>query len=81
MKKFRGTRYAHIGTSYTPALDAEIDRVEAMVLNQQARINELSLRVQRLLGLEPMTWSTGASNRPSRALSAAKAGSARCLLW
>lgn len=53
MKKFRGTRYAHIGTSYTPALDAEIDRVEAMVLNQQARINELSLRVQRLLGLEP----------------------------
>ena len=53
MKKFRGTKYAHIGTSYTPALDAEIDRVEAMVLNQQARINELSLRVQRLLGLEP----------------------------
>lgn len=53
MKKFRGTRYAHIGTSYTPALDAEIDRVEAMVLNQQARINELSLRVQRLLGLDP----------------------------
>lgn len=53
MKKFRGTRYAHIGTNYTPALDAEIDRVEAMVLNQQARINELSLRVQRLLGLDP----------------------------
>ena len=53
MKKMKGTRYAHIGTSYTPALDAEIDRVEAMVLNQQARINELSLRVQRLLGLEP----------------------------
>jgi len=53
MKKFRGTRYAHIGTSYTPALDAEIDRVEAMVLNQQARINELTLRVQRLLGLDP----------------------------
>ena len=53
MKKFKGTRYAHIGTSYTPAMDAEIDRVEAMVLNQQARINELSLRVQRLLGLDP----------------------------
>ena len=27
MKKFRGTKYAHIGTSYTPLLDAEIDRV------------------------------------------------------
>ena len=53
MKKFRGTKYAHIGTTYTPALDAEIDHVEAMVLNQQARINELSLRIQHLLGLEP----------------------------
>ena len=53
MKKFRGTKYAHIGTSYTPALDAEIDRVEALVLNQHACINELSLRVQRLLGIDP----------------------------
>lgn len=53
MKKFRGTKYAHIGTTYTPTLDAEIDRVEVLVLNQQARINELSLRVQRLLGIEP----------------------------
>lgn len=53
MKKFRGTKYAHIGTSYTPALDAEIDRVKALVLNQHARISELSLRVQRLLGLDP----------------------------
>lgn len=53
MKKFRGTKYVHIGTSYTPALDAEIDRVEMLVLNQQARINELSLRVQHLLGLDP----------------------------
>lgn len=53
MKKFKGTKYAHIGTSYTPALDAEIDRVEALVMNQQTRINELSLRVQRLLGLDP----------------------------
>lgn len=52
MKKMKGTRYAHIGTSYTPALDAEIDRVEALVMNQQARISELSLRVQRLLGLD-----------------------------
>ena len=53
MKKLRGTKYAHIGTSYTSFMDAEIDRVEALVLNQQARINELSLRVQRLLGLDP----------------------------
>jgi hypothetical protein len=27
--------------------------VEMLVLNQQARINELSLRVQKLLGLDP----------------------------
>lgn len=53
MKKFRGTKYARIGTSYTPLLDAEIDRVEALVLNQHARISELSLRVQRLLGINP----------------------------
>lgn len=53
MKKFRGTKYAHIGTSYTPLLDAEIDRIEALVLNQHARISELELRVQRLLGLDP----------------------------
>jgi len=53
MKKFRGTKYAHIGTSYAPLLDAEIDRIEALVMNQQARINELELRVQRLLGLDP----------------------------
>ena len=53
MKKFHGTKYAHIGTSYTPLLDAEIDRGEARVLNQHARINELSLRAQKLLGLEP----------------------------
>jgi len=53
MKKFRGTKYAYIGTSYTTLLDAEIDRVEALVLNQQGRINELALRVQRLFGLDP----------------------------
>lgn len=53
MKKLRGTKYAHIGTSYSPLLDAEIDRVEMLVLNQQARINELSLRAQHLLGLDP----------------------------
>jgi len=53
MKKLRGTKYAYIGTSYTALMDAEIDRVEALVLNQQARLNELSLRAQRLLGLDP----------------------------
>lgn len=53
MKKFRGTKYVNISTSHTPLLDAEIDRVEMLVLNQQARISELELRVQRLLGLEP----------------------------
>ena len=53
MKKFRGTKFVRIGTSYTPRLDAKIDHVKAMVLNQQVRINELSLRVQQLLGLDP----------------------------
>lgn len=49
MKKFRGTKYAHIGTSYTPLLDAEIAKVESAVLNQQARLNELELRIRKLL--------------------------------
>lgn len=53
MKKFRGTKYAYIGTSYTAFMDAEIDRIEALVLNQHARINELELRLQRVLGLDP----------------------------
>ena len=53
MKKMKGTRYAHIGTSYTPALDAEIARVEAMVLNQQARLNEIALKVKGLYDEAP----------------------------
>ena len=53
MKKFRGTKYAHIGTSYTPALDARIDHMKMLVESQHIRIGELSLRVQRLLGLDP----------------------------
>ena len=35
MKKFRGTKYASVGTSYTPLLDAEIDRVETLILKTQ----------------------------------------------
>lgn len=46
MKKFRGTKYAHIGTSYTPALDAEIAKVEAAILAQQARLDEAILKVK-----------------------------------
>ena len=48
MKKFKGTKYAHIGTTYTPTLDAEIDRVEQLVLNQQARLNELAQKLREL---------------------------------
>lgn len=49
MKKFRGTKYARIGTSYTPLLDAEIAKVEASVLNQQARLNEMILKLRKEL--------------------------------
>ena len=49
MKKMKGTRYAHIGTSYTPAMDAEIAKLEAAVLNQQARLNEAILKVKSWL--------------------------------
>ena len=50
MKKMKGTRYAHIGTTYTPWLDAEIAKVEAAVLNQQARLNEIAQAVRGLVG-------------------------------
>ena len=64
MKKFRGTKFAHIGTSYTPALDAESDRVEmleiakveAMVMTQQARLAEITERVEDLLGVDLEHW-------------------------
>lgn len=48
MKKFKGTKYAHIGTSYTPALDAEMAKVEAMVMAQMARLNEIAKKVENL---------------------------------
>ena len=56
MKKFKGTKFAHIGTSYTPALDAEIAKVEAMVMAQQARLVEITERVEDLLGIDLEHW-------------------------
>lgn len=56
MKKMRGTKYAYIGTSYTPALDAEIAKVEAMVMAQQARLVEITERVEDLLGTDLEHW-------------------------
>ena len=46
MKKMKGTRYAHIGTSWPPIMDAEIATLEAAVLNQQSRLDEAILKVQ-----------------------------------
>lgn len=56
MKKFKGTKFAHIGTSYTPALDAEIAKVEAIVMAQQARLVEITERVEDLLGTDLEHW-------------------------
>jgi len=56
MKKFKGTKFAHIGTSYTPALDAETAKVEAMVMAQQARLVEITERVEDLLGTDLEHW-------------------------
>lgn len=56
MKKMRGTKYAYIGTSYTPALDAEIAKVEAMVMAQQARLVEVTERVEDLLEMDLEHW-------------------------
>ena len=52
MKKFRGTKYAHIGTSYTPILNAKFAEIETALLGQQARFNEIELRILHLLGLD-----------------------------
>lgn len=56
MKKFKGTKFAHIGTSYTPALDAEIAKVEAMVMTQQARLAVITERIEDLLGTDLEHW-------------------------
>lgn len=52
MKKIKNTKYAHIGVSYTPRLDAEIAKVEAAILNQQARLNEIARQAAKLSGRE-----------------------------
>ena len=49
MKKMKNTKYAHIGTSYTPLMDAEIDKLENAVLNRQARLNEMILKLRKEL--------------------------------
>lgn len=49
MKKFRDTKFAHIGPSYTPILDAKFAEIEAELLNQQVRLNEIELRIKKLL--------------------------------
>lgn len=48
MKKFKGTKFAHIGTSYSPLWDAEIAKVENAVLNQQSRLYKMQLKVKNL---------------------------------
>lgn len=50
MKKMKNTRYAHIGTSYTPRMDAEIDRLEAAVLAREVHLNEMFL-ILKIKGL------------------------------
>ena len=52
MKKFRGTKFARVGVSYTPWLDAEIARLEAAVLAREARLTAALLEVKSLLGEE-----------------------------
>lgn len=58
MKKFRGTKFAKIGTTYTPLLDTEIAKVEAAILDQQARLNEIALTMWGLVGedLDLTNW-------------------------
>jgi len=41
MKKFKSTKYAHIGTSYTPIRDAEINKIEAEIKARQARLDAM----------------------------------------
>lgn len=41
MKKFKGTKCAHIGTSYTPIRDAEINKIEAEIKARQARLDAM----------------------------------------
>lgn len=52
MKKMKGTKHAHIGKTYHDLRDADIDRMEMAVLNQQARLNAAILMLKKVYGDE-----------------------------
>ena len=52
MKKIKGTKHAHVGTSYTPIRDAKIDALQADIIARQARIDELLKKIKELLDYE-----------------------------
>ena len=49
MKKIKGTRYAHIGTSYNPTLEEKIATLEKNLTYQNARMIEMIEQVKRMI--------------------------------
>ena len=49
MKKIKGTRYAHIGTSYSPTLEEKINALEKNLTYQNARMIEMIEQVKRMI--------------------------------
>ena len=50
MKKIKNTRNAYVGTTYSTQMNAEINRVEEMILAQQARLDEIERLIKALKG-------------------------------
>ncbi len=52
MKKLHGTKHAHIGTSYTPILDAKFDAIQAELRARDARLLALMAKVKKMMDEE-----------------------------
>lgn len=50
MKKIKGTRYAHVGSSYRPQLDAMFDKMDKMIEEKNKRLDEIEKMLKKLMG-------------------------------
>lgn len=48
MKKIKGTRYAHVGTTYHPTLLKYIDKLETSAIKHLAEVEEMIRRARKL---------------------------------
>lgn len=52
MKKFRGTKYAHIATTARPILNAQFDEIEQELSASISKLDEMIASIRELLDHE-----------------------------